>query len=29
MQLSKVVKTKWVRINNKCPNGTITYGKWN
>lgn len=25
----KVVKTKWVRINNKCPNGTITYGKWN
>lgn len=24
----EVTRTKWVRINKKCPNNTITYGQW-
>lgn len=24
----EVIRTKWVRINKKCPNNTITYGQW-
>lgn len=23
-----VTRTKWTRINKKCPNNTITYGQW-
>lgn len=24
----EVIRTKWIRINKKCPNNTITYGQW-
>lgn len=24
----EVTRTKWTRINKKCPNNTITYGQW-